>query len=85
MTLSRPLDEAPGPGVLERARLCTDMSHQTLWVHYVALGGSFAPARLERSLMGADEMVAHEYNLVVDALNERFTDMGLDALVRYAA
>lgn len=77
--------EAPGPGVLERARVNAALSFYELWIRYIGLGGSFGPADVERFLRGTTDPSRHDYNLLVDSLNERFEELSLDRSVLYAA
>ena len=76
--------EVPGPGVLERARGRARLSVRELWIRYMGLGGSRTPSELDGILSSSDAPDVREYNLVVDALNERLADLGLNAPVRYA-
>jgi hypothetical protein len=75
--------EAPGPGVLERARGRSGLNMRELWVRYVAIGGDGGPGEVQGYLDGAGVPSRWDYNLLVDALNERFTDLGMDHPVAY--
>jgi hypothetical protein len=76
--------ERAGPGVLERARQHAALSVYDLWLRYFAIGGDSSPADVESFLAQGSEPGHRQYNLLVDALNERFTEMGLDRPVLYA-
>lgn len=84
MTITPP-SEAPGPGVLERARIHAALNVHQLWLRYFALGGDAYPDELGGFLTGGVEPGRREYNLLVDALNERFTELDLARSVLYAA
>jgi hypothetical protein len=76
--------ELAGPGVLDRARRHAALSVYDLWLRYFAIGGDASPGDVESFLAHGREPGHRQYNLLVDALNERFTELGLDRPVRYA-
>lgn len=76
--------ETPGPGVLERARIHAALNVHELWLRYFGIGGSAAPADVASFLVGTSEPDRREYNLLVDSLNERFTELRLNRPVLYA-
>jgi hypothetical protein len=77
--------EPAGPGVLERARVHAVLTVHQLWLRYFAIGGDAGPEEVQSYLTRGVEPGRHQYNLLVDALNERFTELGLDRPVLYAA
>jgi hypothetical protein len=77
--------EPAGPGVLERARIHAVLSFHDLWLRYFALGGDSGPDQVESYLTRDVDPGRRNYNLLVDALNERYTDLGLDRPILYAA
>ena len=79
------VSEVAGPGVLERARGRAALSMYDLWLRYFAIGGGSTPGDVESFLTHDVDPGSRQYNLLVDALNERFTEMGLDRPVLYAA
>ena len=52
------------------------MSHSELWVRYFELGGVASPLELEAYLLGALQPATRDLDLVVHALDERFTELG---------
>ncbi|MFP5318989.1 MAG: hypothetical protein ACLGI2_11940 [Acidimicrobiia bacterium] len=67
--------------VLEAARVQASMSVSDLWLAYFALGGEMRPDGLRSYL--ADGTGRVEYDIVAQALNERFSDLGADHPVPY--
>jgi hypothetical protein len=59
--------------VVEAAREQAGMSHADLWVAYFGLGGVAGPAALRTYLAGRP-VPSIEYDLVAQAINERFLD-----------
>ena len=57
------------------------MSLDDLWLAYFALGGAAGPEELERYL--AAGLGPMEYDVVAQAINERFVDRGGDHPVPY--
>lgn len=60
------------PGVLRSACEMLDMSFPQLWAHYVAIGGNLAPAVLEAFLLSGEGIDDHDFNLIVQAINDCF-------------
>jgi hypothetical protein len=72
-----------GNRVLEAARVQAGLSVGELWMAYFALGGSES-AEAVRAFLGADDDVGlTDYDVLVQALNERFMDLGVDHPVPY--
>ncbi len=69
--------------MLNTARQQASMSLSNLWVAYVAVGGTATPAEVGSYLSGASEPDATNYDLVAQAINEHFTQKGLDHPVPY--
>ena len=69
--------------VLEAARLQAEMSFEDLWMDYFALGGNAGPDVLRSYLDGGATGNDGEYDLVAQAINERFLDRGGDHPVPY--
>lgn len=59
--------------VLEAARVQAHMSFDDLWLAYFALGGAAPPSALRPYLLGRITEVM-EYDVLAQALNERFLD-----------
>ena len=70
--------------VLERARQEAGLSHAELWFRFFELGGMSTSLEVEAYLYGALEPSAHEHDVLVHALNERFTEVGGDHPVPYS-
>jgi hypothetical protein len=69
---------------IERFRLSAQMSKTQLWWAYFALGGNATPQTLDGFLNGQTAMAAHDYDLVVQALNDYFVSQGSDHPVPYS-
>ena len=69
--------------VLEAGRAMAQMSFEDLWLAYFALGGAAGPDELERYLAGGAGPM--DYDVVAQAINERFVDRGGDHPVPYYA
>ena len=71
-------------GVLEQARRNVGLSHGELWLRYFALGGMCTAFEVEAILYGALEPSAHDHDVIVQALNERFAEIGENHPVPYS-
>jgi len=70
--------------VLDRARLYVALSRDDLYWRYFALGGSARRSSVEKLLDGhSDEWKPAEVNILVQAVNERYAEIGMKALVAY--
>ena len=54
-----------------------------LWLHYLALGGTAGPARVQAYARGLLPPDSYQHNLIAQAINDHFTDLGEDHPVRY--
>ena len=70
--------------VLELARQQADLSHAELWFRFFELGGMSTALEVEAYLYGALVPTAHEHDVLVHALNERFVELGGDHPVPYS-
>lgn len=77
------MDNHP-PDLLDQARQDAGLSHGELWLRYFALGGMTAAIEVEAALHGALEPAPHDYERIVHALNERFTELGRDTRIPYS-
>ena len=68
--------------VAARSMLGLDVTQ--LWMDALALGGTATIFELNDYLAGTADLPAHEYDVVAQALNERFVDEGGDHPVPYA-
>lgn len=60
--------------ILEAGRTQAGMTFDDLWLAYFALGGVAPPAELRAYLLG--EPATIDYDVVAQAINERFIDLG---------
>ena len=72
------------PDALDQARQEAGLSQGQLWLRYFALGGMSPALEMEAILYGALEPTAHDRDVVVHALNERFSELGGDHPVPYS-
>jgi hypothetical protein len=68
------------------ARACRDvaLTDDELWLRYFALGGTAMPAKLRRCVRGVEELDPVQYDTVVQALNERYMELGRGNRLPYA-
>jgi hypothetical protein len=72
------------PATLDQFRKNAGLTHPDLWLRYFGLGGMSTAFEVEAYLYGALEPTAHDRDVLVHALNERFTEMGRDHPVPYS-
>jgi hypothetical protein len=60
------------------------MTVEQAWVRYVGLGGNEGPAEMARRIRGPVGIDDYEHDLIAQALNEHFLDLGQDHPVRYS-
>jgi hypothetical protein len=70
--------------VLERARRDTGLTMTELWFRYFALGGMSTALEVDAFLYGALVATAHNRDLLAVALNERYSELGLDHPIPYS-
>jgi hypothetical protein len=73
---------SPG-AVLEAARVQAGMEPAEVWLAYFALGGMESPEIVRAILAGSFAPSRADYDLLAQALNERFIDRGNDHPVPY--
>jgi hypothetical protein len=61
---------------LDDARQDAGLSQAELWLRYFELGGMATPIEVEAYLFGLIVPGAHDHEVLVHALNERFTELG---------
>lgn len=71
--------------VLEQARRHLGLTNADLWRRYFGLGGMSTEVEMEACLCGALVASSHDHDLMATALNERFSELGGDHPVPYAA
>ena len=72
-------------GVLERGRVTARLTRRDLWLRYLGLGGDSSPVQVDGYLEGSQTPNRREYNLLVDALNERMMDIDVSPRLAYAS
>ena len=70
--------------VLDRFRRDAGLSHGELWLRYFELGGMSNTMELEAFLYGVLQPSAHDREVIAQALNERFVELGGNHPVPYA-
>ncbi len=69
---------------LEAARDMLGLPLAQLWLDYFALGGNLPPAAIDAALSGRDGLGDYDHDVLVQALNERFTDRAQNHPLAYA-
>ena len=69
---------------LETARKAADLSLGELWFRYFALGGESTTLEVEAYLLGALEATTEDQDLLAVALNERFSELGVENPMPYS-
>lgn len=69
--------------VLDSQRQEAGLSHTELWLRYFELGGMSTGFELEAYLSGALRPSPYDRDVIAHALNERFSELGVDQPVRY--
>jgi hypothetical protein len=72
----------PPHTVLDAARQHAGMSFQDLWIAYFALGGTARPDEV-RAYLGGGPVASMDYDILAQAINERFIDLGGNHPVPY--
>ena len=72
------------PDPLAAARQDSGLTQWELWLRYFALGGMSGPLELEAIVHDALRTSAHDRDVLVHALNERFTELGRDHPIPYS-
>jgi len=68
--------------VLEAARVQAGMSFDELWMAYFALGGLASPT-VVRSYLDGSGSTSFDYDVLAQAINERFVERGANYPVPY--
>ena len=69
---------------LDRARRDAKLTHGELFLRYFELGGMSSALQVEAFCYGALEPNDHDHDVVVHAINERFSEMGQNHPVPYS-
>jgi hypothetical protein len=70
--------------VLDRYRRDAGLSHGDLWMRYFELGGMSSAMELEAFLYGVLQPSAHDREVIAQALNESFVELGGNHPVPYS-
>ena len=70
--------------VLDTYRRDACLSQEELWLRYFELGGMSTSLQLELFLFGVLQPTTHDHDVIAQALNERFLELGADHPVPYA-
>lgn len=68
---------------LDDARRSAGLSQAELWVRYFELGGMAMPLEVEAYLLGLLVPSSHDHEVLVHALNERFSELDRNHPVPY--
>ncbi len=68
---------------LEDGMRLSGMSYPELWLRYVSVSGTSGELELEAYVLGLLVPDDFQHNLIAQALNEHFIDLGLDLPVGY--
>jgi hypothetical protein len=69
---------------LHDALRLADWTATDLWIGVLAIGGTFSRLDIDDLLTGTQPLTEGVYDLLAAALNDCFTDRGLDHPMRYA-
>lgn len=69
---------------LELGLARSGLTYQELYWRQVAVGGDAGPLELEAYLMGLLRMDPYQHDVIAQALNEHFMDLGQDHPVPYS-
>lgn len=59
------------------------MSPSELWASYFSMGGNLTQDEVLAAIYEGSTLTANDHNMLAQALNEHFIDVGLDHLVPY--
>ena len=79
-----PQQKERGFQTLEAGLTRSGLTYQELWWRQVAVGGDASPLELEAYLLGLLELDPHQHDLIAQALNEHFLDLGQDHPMPYS-
>jgi hypothetical protein len=69
--------------VLDAYRQEAGLSHGELWLRYFEIGGMSTAFELEAFLLGVLAPTTHDHDVIVHAINERFSELGANHPVAY--
>lgn len=68
---------------LEAARLHVGLDMHDLWLGYFSIGGSGTQAEIAAYLGGSNGFDGHQHDVLVQALNDRYTELDQNHPVPY--
>jgi hypothetical protein len=68
---------------LDAARQLAGLTVEALWYAYIALGGNGTMDAMEAGLAEPSTLSAHEHDVIAQAINEGFADVGHEHPVPY--
>lgn len=74
----------PLSNTLDAFRREARLSHSELWMRYFELGGMSSTFQLDAYMHGALQPSQHEHDVIAQALNERFVELGGNHPVPYS-
>ena len=75
---------SPGPGFsLSDGWDLSGLTLTELWLGYLAVGGTASPARVAAYARGLLRPDSHQHNMIAQAINEHFYELGEDHPVSY--
>ncbi len=74
----------PRADTLDVYRRNAELTRSELWLRYFELGGMSTAFQVEAFLYGALQPSSHDHDVIAQALNERFVELGGDHPVPYA-
>jgi hypothetical protein len=74
----------PPIDLLDTYRVEAGLSHSELWFRYFGLGGMSSGFELEAILYGIMTPEPRDHDVIAQALNERFSELGANHPVAYA-
>jgi hypothetical protein len=74
----------PSPGIsLEAGMALSGMNYDQLWVRQISIGGAIGSLEIEAYVLGVLNPDPYRHNLIAQAINEHFMDLGGDHPVAY--
>lgn len=71
-------------GLSHETRRDAGLSEPDLWLRYFGLGGMRTPVEVDSYLRGTTVPSDHDHDVLAQALNERFSELGRNHPVDYA-
>jgi hypothetical protein len=81
---SNGVDQRASEMSLRAGLALSGLTYEQLWAGYIGLGGTLERDQLRASLEGKSPLGSYEHDMVAQALNDHFTERGLNHPVAYA-